>query len=545
VSGAPERDGRLDAIVVGGGHNGLVTAAYLARAGKRVCVLERRDVLGGACVTEELWPGYRVSRASYVVSLLQPAVIRDLELERHGLDVRICEPSFATITPDGRPIVFWYSRPDRTREQMRQISPRDAERWPQFEDMLSRVADVLRPLLMLEPPPGDLVRTLATGARTLGLRRRDLTDVYRVLTMSVADLLDSWFENDVIKGTWASSGVVGVWAGPRTPGTAYNLLHHSVGEVNGVPGAWGQAIGGMGAISQAIARSAQAAGAVVRTGAAVASVDVDGGRVAGVTLASGETLRAPIVAASVHPRTLVLDLVGAAHWPAEVVRDLEAYRTRGGAVKINMVVSELPRWRGIDDADLQQVYRGDMAFCPSLDYLERSWDEARSGRPSQAPYLEVLLPSTGDRTLVDAGLPGHVMTLYTQYGPPDAAAWAEGEREAYADRCLDILHEYAPNMTRDVVLHREVLAPPDIERVFGLVGGSIFQGEQGLDQLAFMRPSPALSRYATPIAGLYLCGSGVHPGGGVTGLPGRNAARRILRDRPLTERLRRRRLAPA
>ncbi len=536
-------DGRqsFDAIVVGGGHNGLVTAAYLARAGKRVCVLERRHLLGGACVTEELWPGYRVSRASYVVSLLQPRVIRELELERHGLDVRICEPSFGTITPDGQPLVFWYSRPERTREQMQRVSRRDAERWPQFEEMLTRVADVLRPLLMMEPPPGDLLRSLATGARTLGLRRRDLTDVYRVLTMSIGDLLDGWFENDVIKGTWASSGVVGVWAGPRTPGTAYNLLHHTVGEVNGVPGAWGQVRGGMGAISQSIAASAAAAGAVLRTDAPVASVDVSGGRVTGVTLASGESLRAPLVAAGVHPRTLVLDLVGRAQWPEEVVRDVERYRTRGGAVKVNLVVAEPPRWVGIAEGDLQQVWNGDMAFCPSVDYLERAWDEARAGAPASAPYLEVLVPSVGDPTLVDAGRPGHVMTFYTQYGPPAAEAWADGAREAYADRCLEILRTYAPNITPDAVLHREVLAPPDIERVFGLLGGNIFQGEQGLDQLGFMRPAPALARYATPIAGLYLCGSGSHPGGGVTGLPGRNAARRILRDEPLVERLRRRR----
>ncbi|MGZ4481780.1 MAG: phytoene desaturase family protein [Gaiellales bacterium] len=533
-----------DAIVVGGGHNGLVAAGYLARARKRVCVLERRDVLGGACVTEELWPGYRVSRCSYVVSLLHPAVVRDLELPRHGYRVRICDPNWVTITPDGQPVTFWYQQPDRTLRDIAAVSRHDAGAWPRYENLLDRVAGVIRPLLTLEPPPGDLGRMLAVAARTWGFRRRDVRDTYRLLTMSVADLLDDFFESEPLKGSFASSGVVGVWAGPCTPGTAYNLLHHSVGEVDGVPGAWGQAEGGMGAISTAIARSAQAAGAVVRTGANVASVDIAGGRVLGVTLRDGETLRAPVVVSGVHPRTLVLDLVERRHWPAEVVTDVERFRTRGGAVKINLVVSELPRFTGIGDDQYPGIYAGEFGFCRSIGSLERSWDEAKHGTPSQEPYLDLLCPSVHDPTLVDPGLPGHVMTLYTQFGPFAEESWPEGAREAYADRCMEILRRYAPNMTDDTILHREILAPPDMERIFGLLGGNIFHGEQGLDQMAFMRPAPALARYATPIAGLYLCGSGSHPGGGVTGLPGHNAARRILEDEPLIERLRRRARLP-
>jgi phytoene dehydrogenase-like protein len=523
---------RFDAIVVGGGHNGLVCAAYLARAGKRVCVLERRDVLGGACVTEELWPGYRVSRASYVVSLLQPKIVRELRLREHGYRVRRCA-GFETITPDGQAIVL------RQDTVLSGVSSRDAERWQAFEAMMEGIALFVRPLL-LAPPTGDLETTVRAAAKAFGLGRRRLAELYRVFTQSVGDLLDDWFESDALKGALASSGVVGVWAGPRTPGTAYNLLHHWVGEVDGAVGSWGQVEGGMGAISAAIARSAGAAGAVVRTGATVRSIDVAAGRVRGVTLESGEELRAAVVAASAHPQTVILELVGRDLWPEEIVRDVERYRTRGASVKINMVVSELPDYRAANGISSRHLHTGDLAFCPSIEYLERAWDDTRAGRPSTGPYVEVLLPSVTDSTLIDPGKPGHIMTFFTQYGPPDEASWPDGAREAYADRCLGLLREYAPNMTDEVVLHREVLAPPDLERIFGLVGGSIFHGEQGLDQLAFMRPAPALSRYKTPIAGLYLCGSGSHPGGGVSGAPGHNAARRILADEPLVERLRRR-----
>lgn len=526
--------------MVGGGHNGLVAAAYLARTGLRTCVLERRQLLGGACVTEELWPGYRVSRASYVVSLLQPEVVADLRLAEFGYRVHPCDPAFGTITRDGRPLLLW-SDPERTREGLAAISRRDADRWPAFEAMMERAARFLRPLL-LRAPPSDLLSMLAAGARAMSLGRRDRADLYRLFTQSVGDLLDDWFETDALKGALASTGVVGVWAGPRTPGTAYNLLHHWVGEVDGVVGAWGQPQGGMGAIASAIARSAASSGAVIRTGAPVRSIDVESGRVQGVTLESGEELEAPVVAASVHPKTVVLDLVGREHWPEEVVRDIERFRTRGGSVKVNLVVAELPDYRLPSKVEGPSLHGGDLAFCPSIGYLEAAWEDVRTGRPSVGPYVEVLVPSARDPTLVDPGRPGHVMTLFTQYGPPGEEGWPAGAREAYADRCLALVREYAPNMTDGVVIHREVLAPPDLERIFGLVGGSVFHGEQGLDQLAFMRPCPALARYATPIPGLYLCGAGTHPGGGVTGAPGHNAARRILADEPFLRRLARRTL---
>jgi phytoene dehydrogenase-like protein len=522
----------FEAIVVGGGHNGLTAAAYLARAGLRVCVLERRDILGGACVTEEVWPGHRVSRASYVVSLLHPKVVDELELTRFGYEVHPLDPAYSTLTPDGPPI-FFFNDEAETVESLRRHSPRDAEAYPRFQAMLENVADFLRPMLLRPPPalgsraPGDLFSLLREAGRAAGLSKRDLQDFYRVMTMSVGDLLDDWFENDAFKGAMASTGVVGVWAGPRTPGTAYNLLHHELGEIDGVPGLWGHVKGGMGAISMAIARSAESAGAVIRTGAAVRSIDVVDGRTVGVTLDTGESLLAPVVMSGAHPQTTVLDMVGAEHFPEDVVDDMRRYKTRGGSVKVNWVLSELPRYEGVTDDEQHKLVRSGVAFCPSIDYLERAWQDACRGVPSEGPYLEVECPSTIDSTLTDDG--SVIVTMFTQYGPYEESGWPEGSREAYADRCLEILARRAPNV-RDAVVHCEVLAPPDLERIFGLVGGSIFQGEQGLDQMAFMRPTPALAQYATPVDGLYLCGAGTHPGGGGMALGGHNAAQRVLHD---------------
>jgi phytoene dehydrogenase-like protein len=518
-----------DAIVVGGGHNGLTCAAYLARGGLRVCVLERRDVLGGACVTEELWPGQRVSRASYVVSMLQPKIVSELRLHDFGYEVVPLDPGYATFGPDGRPI-FFYREEHRTQAELARYSTRDAAAYPGFESLLSRAAAFLRPLLLRPPPalgskrPGDLLGVLREAGRAAGLARRDVHELFRVMTMSVGDLLDDWFETDALKGAIASTGVVGVWAGPRTPGTAYNLLHHELGELNGIPGAWGHVRGGMGGISTALARSADSHGATVRTGAAVRSIDVRDGRTAGVTLESGEEVRAPLVVSGAHPRTTVLDLVGAEHFPDEVGHDMRRYRSRGGSVKINCVLSEPPRYA----ANGEQLLRTGIAICPSIDYLERAWQDAVRGEPAANPYLELEVPTAVDPSLTDDAT--HVMTMFTQYGPHAEDGWPDGAREAYAERCFDIVAEYAPNV-REALIHHEVLAPPDLERIFGLADGSIFQGEQSLDQMAFMRPSPLLARYATPVDGLYLCGAGTHPGGGVMGACGHNAAQRMLRDR--------------
>ncbi len=529
----------FDAIVVGGGHNGLTTAAYLARAGLSVCVVERREILGGGCVTEEVWPGRRVSRASYVVSLLQSQVVRDLRLHDFGYRAVPLDPAYAALTDRGA--ITFFNETERTKASIARQSRADADAYAGFEDLLFRVAEFLRPMLLREPPalgskhPADVVGLVREAGRAAGLSRRDVHDLVRVFTMSVGDLLDDWFELDSLKGSMASTGVVGVWAGPRTPGTAYNLLHHALGELDGIPGAWGQVIGGMGAISSAIARSAESAGAVIRTNAEVASIEVRDGRAVGVVLADGEELRAPIVASGAHPKTTVLDLAGAEHFPEDVASDMRRYRTRGGSVKINMVLSEPPRYEGVSDEEQEMLRRTGVNLCPSLDYLERAWQDATRGLPAAEPYVECELPSSVDPTLTDDGT--WIMTMFTQYGPPDEAAWAGDARDRYADACVEHLARYAPNVP-DAILEREVLAPPDLERIFGLTGGSIFQGEQGLDQMAFMRPAPMLSRYATPVGGLYLCGAGTHPGGGVMAAAGHNAAQRILRDR------RRRRFVP-
>ena len=535
--GAPDD---YDAIVVGGGHNGLTTAAYLARAGHKVLVLERRPILGGACVTEELWPGKRVSRASYVVSMLQPKIVSDLKLEQFGYQAVPLDPAYAALTPDG-PMIF-YDDIAKAQESIRPISAHDAENFRPFEERLFRVAEFLSPMLLREPPalgskhPMDLLSLAREAGRAAGLSRSEVHEVVRMFTMSVADLLDEYFENDALKGSIASTGVVGVWAGPNTPGTAYNLLHHALGELNGVKGSWGHVVGGMGAISEAIAASARAAGAEIRTDAEVASIDVEGERVVGVTLADGERIKAPIVASGAHPKNTILDLAGAENFPAEVVADMRRYRTRGGSVKINMVLSEPPRYEGVPE-EMQEVLRHTgVNLCPSIAYLEKAWQQALGGEPATEPYVEAELPSAIDPSLTDDGT--WVMTMFTQYGPPEEKGWPDGARERYADACIEHLARYAPNVP-DAILEREVLAPPDIERIFGLTGGSIFQGEQGMDQMAFMRPSPLLSGYSTPVAGLYLCGAGTHPGGGVMAASGHNAAKKILKDGRF-QRLRRR-----
>jgi phytoene dehydrogenase-like protein len=521
-----------DAIVVGAGHNGLTAAAYLARAGLRTCVLERRHIVGGACVTEEVWPGRRVSRASYVVSMLQPKVVRDLELKRHGYHAVPLDPPFGTFTSDGSAILFPNDE-RRFHEEIARVSKKDADAFPAFDRVLARAADFLRPVMMRPPPalgskrPHDLLELLREGARAAGLKQREVHDLFRVLTMSVGDLLDGFFETDCIKGAYASTGVVGVWAGPRSPGTAYNLLHHDLGELDGQKGAWGHVRGGMGAISNAIATSARASGATIRTEAPVASIDVSGGRVTGVTLESGEEVHAPLVLSGMHPKRTVLDLVGAEHFPPEVGEDMRRYRTRGGSVKVNCVLSELPRFENVPEEQGKALLHTSLAICPSLDYLERAWQDATRGVPAEEPYIEVEVPSAIDPTLTDDG--SMILTMFTQYGPWHADGWPDGAREAYGKRCLDILARHAPNVP-DAVIEMEVLAPPDLERIFGLEGGSIFQGEQDLAQMAFMRPCPELSRYATPVHGLYLCGAGTHPGGGVIAASGHNAAQRVLHD---------------
>ncbi|HEX5451086.1 MAG TPA: NAD(P)/FAD-dependent oxidoreductase [Candidatus Limnocylindrales bacterium] len=535
--------GSWDAIVVGGGHNGLTTGAYLAKSGLRTLILERRPILGGACVTEEVWPGARVSRASYVVSMLQPKVVADLELKKHGYEAYPLDPAYAAMTPDG-PIIF-HDDVVKTQESIARFSKQDAINYGKFEELLFMAADFVRPMMIRTPPapgsraPADIAGILKEAGRIAGMSQRDVQQLVRIFTMSVGDWLDGMFENDYLKGSIASTGVVGVWAGPYSPGTAYNLLHHALGELDGQVGSWGQVIGGMGAISEAIAASARAAGAEVRTDAEVVSIDSAGSRVTGVTLADGSVHRAPIVASGAHPKTTILDLAGAENFPDEVREDMSAYRTRGASVKINMVLSEPPVYEGLTEEESKHLLTAGVNWCPSLDYLERAWQDAVRGVPSEHPYVEMEVPSSIDPSLTDDDR--WIATMFTQYGPTEHEQWPEGSRERYADACIASIGEYAPNLP-DAIEEREVLAPPDLEDIFGLVDGSIFQGEQDIAQMAFMRPTPGLAQYATPLRGLYLCGAGTHPGGGVMAASGHTAAQRILKDRQggaLRRRLRR------
>jgi phytoene dehydrogenase-like protein len=528
---------RPEAIVIGAGHNGLVAAAYLARAGLRVHVVERRDRVGGACVTEELWPGYRISRAAYVAGLLRPAVVRELDLPRRGLRLLRRDPSSFTPLPGGGGLLLG-ADPALCEREIGRFSARDAARYPRYERMLDRAARVFEPLLDAPPPdPARLawrdVPTLARVARgAIGLRR-DLARVVQLLVGPARATLESWFESEPLRATLATDALIGAWAAPSTPGTGYVLFHHVMGETGGARGVWAYVAGGMGALSAALADAARAAGATIETGAPVAAIDVEGGRVRGVALEDGRELCAPLVVSCADPHRTLLGLVGARHLPEEVVAALGALDFRSPVVKINLALDRLPAFRGRapgGDAAAGPEHRGTIHLgAHDLDALERSHAEAAAGRLPACPMIELTLPSTLDPSLAPPG--HHVGSLFVQHVPPDwdAARWSQ-ERDAFADRVFASIEEVAPGFATSV-LHREVLAPPDLERLFALTGGNIFHGAMTLDRLLFLRPLPGWARYRTPVEGLWLCGAGTHPGGGVMGACGRNAAREILRAR--------------
>ncbi|MGB2850067.1 MAG: NAD(P)/FAD-dependent oxidoreductase [Solirubrobacterales bacterium] len=518
-----------DAVIVGGGHNGLVCAAYLARAGLDVLVLERRELVGGAAVTEEPWPGHRVSSASYVVSLVPPRIERELELRRHGYRVSIISPDYYVPFSDDTALTLW-GDVKRDAEEIARFSTADAEAYIEFDVYFERIAGLLRDLLFIVPPNlawGDLPRWLALGARMRHWSGRDIAEITRLFTLSAADFLDEWFSDERIKGALATQSMVGAWGGPMSPGSAYVLMHHWIGEVDGHPGAWGWVHGGMGGISDALAASARAAGAEIRVDSPVDHVVIRGGRAAGVELQTGETIEARQVVSNAHPITTYRDLVGEQHLPEDVVRDIRRFRTRSGSVKVNAALSKLPTpaaWRGDVPGD---PHRGLVAIAPSIEYLERAWDDAKYGRTSRNPYVEAVFPTVHEPGLAPEGT--HLMLAFVQYGPYELADgnW-DDERDAFGSRVIETLGEYMPDI-EGAVEQIEVLAPPDIEQRFGLLGGNIMQGEMTPDQSFFLRPILGYADYSTPIDGLFLCGSGTHPGGGVMGVPGHNCAQVVGR----------------
>jgi phytoene dehydrogenase-like protein len=530
--------GPYDAIVVGGGHNGLVSAAYLARAGARTLVLESRATLGGAATTEAPWhdaPDLRVTRLSYVMSLMPPTIVNDLSLARHGYVVHPMGPYYQAF-PDGGSLTIYEDDPARTYDEIVKWSKKDADAWPKWNAWLAGIADVMGPLLTRVPPrigshrPADLFDTAKLAWSQRGIDVRTTADVTRLMTMSIADLLDDWFESPQIKGALAVNGVIGTWAGPCEPGTAYVMAHHSIGDVgDGQLGSWGYPEGGMGAVSAALARSAREFGAELRTDARVDRLIVHDGQVRGAVLTNGDEVHAPLVVTTLHPKIAFLDQVPRSELPESFVHDIERWKTRSGVVKINLALGELPNFTANPSVGLAEHHTGSVEMAPTVEFIERAFQDARAGRPAVRPFSDGVIPTSLDRTLCPDGT--HIFSLFTQWVPAD---WNEAphtaELEAYADRLIDLYDEVAPNF-KSSILHRDIVGPWEMEAEYGLIGGNIFHGELSLEQLFHMRPAPGYADYRTPIAGLYNGSSATHAGGGVCGIPGWQAARAALRDR--------------
>jgi phytoene dehydrogenase-like protein len=521
----------FDVIVIGGGHNGLVHAAYLARAGRKVLVLERRHVLGGAAVTEEINPGFKYSVCSYVVSLLRPEIIRDLDLPRHGLEIL---PLDGTFTPMPNGDYLWRVNDHaKTRREVARHSRLDAEAYDEYGKAMVEMGRFVKPILNMTPPdptsldPKGLMDLLALGRRFRSLPDEDKYNQIQLMTMSAVDFLDQWFETDVLKATMSASGIIGTFLGVRSPGTAYVLLHHYMGEIDGAFRSWGLSRGGTGAISNAIAGAAREAGVEIRTETAVSKILVKDGAAVGVVLANGDYYTANVVSSSLDPRQTFTHLVGEDHLPPDFAEDVRRYKYRGSSGKVNLSLDALPNFTCLPGPGPH--LRGAVSVSPSVDYMERAYDDAKYGRYSRRPYIDMVIPSLTDPSVAPPGK--HVMSCFVQYAPyhlKEAGGW-DAHREAFGDTVIDTIAEYAPNI-KDIILHRQVLTPLDIERDFGLSEGNIFQGELTLEQLFFLRPAPGWAQYRTPIKGLYMCGSATHPGGGIMGAPGRNAALRILKE---------------
>jgi phytoene dehydrogenase-like protein len=535
---------QYDALIIGGGHNGLVCAFYLARAGMKVRVLERRHIVGGAAVTEEFAPGFRNSTASYTVSLLRPKVIADMRLADHGY--RVIERTISNFFPFPDTYLKLGGGTARTQAEFARFSQADAEAFPAYESALERVADVLRDMALRTPPNAggglrDLLSGIVQGRALARLPIDAQRDVLAMFVASARSFLDRWYESDVVKSAFAFDAVVGNYGGVSTPGSAYVLLHHVFGEVNGTKGAWGHAVGGMGAITQAMAAACMDAGVEISLEAPVDHLLVDGGRVAGVRLVGGEEIAARTVAANVGPALLYRDMVDASDLPADFRRAMAGYRTGSGTFRMNVALSELPDFTVLPGKTLAEHHTAGIIIAPGLDYMDQAWDDARLHGWSKAPIVEIKIPSTVDDSLAPPG--AHVASLFCQQfafdlppGPDGRPRGWDDVRDEVADHIIDTVTAHAPNFKASIIA-RQIHSPLDLERKFGLVGGDIFHGHMSLDQLWSARPVLGHGDYRGPIAGLYMCGSGTHPGGGVTGAPGHNAAHEILRDRGLFARM--------
>jgi phytoene dehydrogenase-like protein len=527
-----------DAVVIGGGHNGLVAAAYLSRAGMRTVVLEALHKTGGAAATDAPWPEapeLKVTKLSYVMSLMPPSIIRELSLERHGYKVFPLGPYYQAW-PDGRSLKLEIDDARANYDGMAKFSKKDAEAMPKWDAWLQGLADVLGPLFMQTPPkigsmkPSDLMDQLRLAWRYRGIGVRRVADLTRLMTMSISDLLSDWFESEEVKTSIAVNGVIGTWAGPDETGTAYVMAHHSIGDVgDGKLGNWGFAEGGMGAVADAIQSSAQSFGAEIRTNARVDRILIRGGRTTGVVLEGGEELRAPVVVTAIHPQITFLRQIDRRELPEDFVADIEHWKSRSGVVKINLALGQLPDFIADPGTQVQAHHTGSIELAPSLDYMEQAFQEAKRGQASVRPFSEGVIPTVFDKTLAPEGV--HIMSLFTQYVPADWSKVPHAEDlEAYADRVIDGYTELAPNF-KGSIMHRQVVGPYEMEHEYGLIGGNIFHGELSAEQLFHMRPAPGYANYRSPIHGLYQASSATHAGGGVCGIPGHHAARAILHDR--------------
>ncbi len=530
---------RYDAVIIGGGHNGLISAAYLARAGLKTVVLERRHVLGGAAVTEEIVPGFRFSVASYVVSLLRPEIIRDLELPKHGLDILPLDGTFTPLRtgegPKGGDYLWRVNDHGRTIRELRRWSKGDAEAYEEYGQLMVEMARFIKPILGIVPPdptdndPRPMLPLAGLARRFAQLPERQQAVFVQLMTMSAKDFLDQWFETDPLKATMSASGIIGTYQGIRSPGTAYVLLHHYMGEIDGAFRAWGIPKGGTGGVSYAIARAAEAQGAEIRTEAAVARITVSGDRATGVVLASGEEIEAPVVLSSADAKVTFLDLLEPGTLDPAFEQEVRRFKFRGSSGKVNLAVDRLPDFTCLPG--FGEHLRGAISFSPTTREMEQAYDDAKYGHFSSRPYIDMIIPTLVDPQMAPPGK--HVISCFVQYAPyklaPELGTW-DDQREAFGDAVINRIAEFAPNI-KDIILGRQVLTPLDIERTIGLTEGNIFQGELSLEQLFFNRPVPGYARFRTPIRNLWLSGSSTHPGGGLMGANGRLAALEVLKAR--------------